>query len=106
MYELTVDQAANRTAYEAFVRRIATAVTEIATRHGMVADDVEDRAESRYLGVWTVEDDGCRGDRVASVRISDHSQRYGGPDWSFEPRDSEASIARGLTEIERLCLEW
>ena len=100
--QLTAEQITACERFDAFVARIAGEVKRMAVERGMVADGEDERAGSRYIGVWTVDADGFRDERVASVRISNHGQRYAGPDWSFEDTDSEQSIARGLATIRNL----
>lgn len=99
---LTTEQLAACEQYDAFVARIAAEIKAIAASRGFVCDGEDERAGSRYMGIWTVEDDGCRDERVAAVRISNHRQAHGGPDWSFEVSDSEESISRGFAEIRRI----
>lgn len=107
MFDLTDEQLANDRDYREFCSRILRELRAIADRHGLiVSGDDERRGLSMYVRIFTRDEDGCTGERVAEARISDHRQARGGPDWSFEISDDEASIARGLAEIERLCREW
>ena len=100
--QLTAKQIEACEEFDRFVARIAGEVKRMAAERGYIADGEDERAGSRYIGVWTVDDDGCRDERVAAVRVSNHGQRYGGPDWSFETTDSDESIARGLAAIQKI----
>lgn len=99
---LTTEQIEACEKYDAFVVRIAAEIKSIADSRGFICDGEDERAGSRYMGIYTVDEDGCRDEKVASVRISDHGQRYGGPDWSFEDTDTEESIARGIATVRKI----
>lgn len=84
--------------YQPWILAMAELIREIAERHNLTVDGETDRVGSRYI---TLRD--SDGEVIASARLSDHGQRYCGPDWSFEITDSEQSIRRGLAELARLC---
>lgn len=100
-----IDLAIER--FENFLVRIADAMGTIANRHGMTCE-LDDRrgSSSRYVDIWSVDEDGCQGEKVAQARVSNHKQAFGGPDWSFEWDDSDESIERGLKQIESIVVKW
>lgn len=106
--QLTDEQLAALESYERFAARIAEAVKAIAEKHGFAVDGEADRVAhlSRYITVYSVDDDGINDEQIAQVRISTHGQRYAGPDWSFEQSDSDESVARGLAAVEAKCVRW
>jgi len=80
---------------------VKDAITDIAERHGCTVSDETAGSGSYYISIDRDDADG-EVDVSLKIRVSDHAARYG-CNWSFEPTDSDKSIANGLATIERKC---
>ena len=80
---------------------VLAACQAIADRHGCSVSEETAGSGSHYISIDREDADGCA-DVSIKVRVANHSARHA-HDWSFEPTDSDKSLAVGLARIETLC---
>ena len=90
--------------FRPFKEKVKDTVEELAKAHGLEFSG-DERAGSSYMTISTPDDADGYVAHSFELRVSDHKQKYGGPEWSFDTSDDAKTHARGLKRVVELCQE-